>query len=101
MTPPPVVGDVTGDGTPDVVAVTNDGGVHVVDPATGAVRGSYGRDASLFTHATLADTDSVERSSTGSAAQPRNGDGRKEVYVVYGDGVAVALSVQSSNSSSS
>ena len=86
MTPPPVIGDVTGDGTLEIVAVTNDGGVHVVNPATGAVRGSYERDARLFTHATLADTDS---------------DGRNEVYVVYGDGVAVALSVQSSNSSSS
>lgn len=101
MTPPPVAGDVTGDGRVELVAVTNDGFVRVVDPATGQVRASAHRDAALFTHATLADTDSVERSSTGSAAQPRNGDGRKEVYVVYGDGVAVALTVQSSNSSSS
>lgn len=86
MTPPPVVGDVTGDGRAELVAVTNDGSVRVLDSPTGRMLASYGRDAALFTHATLADTDS---------------DGRKEVYVVYGDGVAVALSAQSSNSSSS
>ncbi|WP_255151837.1 PQQ-binding-like beta-propeller repeat protein [Halorarius halobius] len=84
MNPPPVVGDVTGDGDPDVVAVTNDGRVLVVNPADGTVRGSYERDGAVFTHATLADTD---------------GDGTEEIYVVYGDGTAVALAVQGSTSS--
>lgn len=84
MTPPPRVGDVTGDGSPDLVAVTNDGRVAVVNPGSGDLRGSYRRNASLYTHATLADTD---------------GDGTEEVYVVYGDGRAVALSVQGSTSS--
>lgn len=84
MTPPPVVGDVTGDGEPDLVATTNDGQVLVVDPADGTVRARYERDAAIYTHATLADTD---------------GDGTQEVYVVYGDGRAVALTVQSSTSS--
>lgn len=101
MTPPAVVGDVTGagqspasnaasphegDGDPKVVAVTNDGYVRVIDPATGTILASYHRDASVYTHATLADTD---------------GDGVQEVLVMYGDGTAVALSVQSSGSSSS
>jgi outer membrane protein assembly factor BamB len=84
MTPPTVVGDVTGDGQVDLVATTNDGQVLVVDPADGTVRARYERDAAIYTHATLADTD---------------GDGTQEVYVVYGDGTAVALTVQSSSSS--
>jgi len=86
MTPPPVVGDITGDGTSELVTVTNDGFVRVLDPADGRVLASYARDASVYTHATLADTD---------------GDGAKEVYVMYGDGTAVALTLQISNSSSS
>lgn len=84
MTPPPVVGDVTGDGAVDLVATTNDGQVLVVDPADGTVRARYSRDVPIYTHATLADTD---------------GDGTQEVYVVYGDGRAVALTAQSSTSS--
>lgn len=86
MTPPPVVGDVSGDGSQELVAVTNDGFVRVLDPADGRVLASYGRDASVYTHATLADTD---------------GDGAEEVYVMYGDGTAVALTAQILNSSSS
>lgn len=81
MTPPPVVGDVTGDGDPEVVAVTNDGYVRVVDPADGRVLASYHRDAAVYTHATLANVTAA---------------GGKEVLVMYGDGTAVALSVQSS-----
>jgi outer membrane protein assembly factor BamB len=86
MTPPPVAGDVTGDGTRELVAVTNDGLVRVVDPADGTVLATYRRDAAVYTHATLADTD---------------GDGRQELYVLYGDGTAVALAVQRSSSAPS
>lgn len=82
MTPPPAVGDVTGDGTPDLVAVTNDGTVQLLDPADGTVRATYGRDAAIFTHPTLADTD---------------GDGVEEVYVVYGDGTVAALAVETAS----
>jgi outer membrane protein assembly factor BamB len=77
MTPPPSLGDLDGDGNPELVAVTNDGIVRVVDPGTGAIRATYERDASVYTHATLADLDA---------------DGKSEVYVPYGDGRVVALS---------
>jgi outer membrane protein assembly factor BamB len=77
MTPPPSLGDLDGDGNPELVAVTNDGIVRVVDPGTGAIRATYERDASVYTHATLADLDA---------------DGKAEVYVPYGDGRVVALS---------
>ena len=76
MTPPPSLGDLDGDGEPELVAVTNDGIVRVLDPGTGGVRATYERDASVYTHATLADL---------------NDDGRAEVYVPYGDGRVVAL----------
>jgi hypothetical protein len=48
----------------------------VLDPGTGDVRATYERDASVYTHVTLADLDD---------------DGRDEVYVPYGDGRVVAL----------
>ena len=76
MTPPPSLGDLDGDGDPELVAVTNDGIVRVLDPGTGNVRATYERDASVYTHVTLADLDD---------------DGRAEVYVPYGDGRVVAL----------
>ena len=85
MTPPPVLGDLDGDADPELVGVTSDGQVTVVDPADGGVLGRYQRstpfwetDAStaLWTRATLADTD---------------GDGAEEVFVIYGDGRVVAL----------
>lgn len=78
MTPPPSLGDVDGDGDGELVAPTNDGLVSVVDPADGSVIGTYDREVSIFTHATLADTDD---------------DGAAEVYVMYGDGRVVALHV--------
>jgi outer membrane protein assembly factor BamB len=76
MAPPPSLGDLDGDGDPELVAVTNDGIVRVLDPGTGSVLATYERDASVYTHATLADLDA---------------DGRAEVYVPYGDGRVVAL----------
>jgi len=79
--PPPVAGDVDGDGSPEVVAVTNHGTVHVMDPATGAIRASYARDVAVWTEPTLADVD---------------GDGRDEILTMYGDGRVVALSYHAS-----
>lgn len=76
MMPPPVLGDVDGDGLVDLVAPTNGGRVTVVAPATGAVRTSYDRDVPVFTHPVLADSD---------------GDGAKEIFVMYADGRVVAL----------
>ena len=85
VTPPPAIGDLDGDGDPELVGVTSDGRVTVVDPADGRVLGIYTRstpiwetDAStaLWTRATLADTD---------------GDGAEEIFVIYGDGRVIAL----------
>ena len=78
MTPPPSLGDVDGDGAPEVVAVTNDGLVSVVDPASGDILATYERegDVPIWTHPTLADTD---------------GDGTAEIYVAYGDGRIASL----------
>jgi outer membrane protein assembly factor BamB len=71
MMPPPDVGDVDGDDRPEIVAVTNDGRVSVVDPRWGAVLTTHEREASIFTHPVLADVD---------------GDGAGEVFVMYADG---------------
>lgn len=85
MTPPPSIGDLDGDGDPEVVAATNPGAVKVIDPADGTVLATYRRDVPIYTHATLSDTD---------------GDGSEEIYVTYGDGRAVALAYKSSSRSS-
>ncbi|GAA0310456.1 PQQ-binding-like beta-propeller repeat protein [Halarchaeum salinum] len=79
--PPPVTGDVDGDGSSEVVAVTNHGTVHVMDPETGAVRASYHRDVTVWAEPTLFDIDR---------------DGSEEILVMYGDGRVVALSSHSS-----
>jgi outer membrane protein assembly factor BamB len=74
--PPPVLADVTGDGRPEVVAVTNGGVVAVLDAATGAELAAYERSVPIWTVPTPADVDD---------------DGRAEVLVRYGDGRVVAL----------
>lgn len=76
MTPPPVLGDLDGDGAPELVVADNAGGVTVLDPATGEVLATHSRDASVWTHPTLADLD---------------GDGSQEILVVYGDGRVARL----------
>jgi hypothetical protein len=76
MTPPPSLGDVNGDGDPELVAVTNDGIVSVVDPKSGAILDTYKRETAIYTHPRLADID---------------GDGDLEAFVMYADGRVVAL----------
>lgn len=76
MMPPPVLGDVTGDGDPELVAVTNNGRVLVVEPGTGAVLAAYDRGTQIRTQAELADID---------------GDEAVEIIVMYGNGRVVAL----------
>ncbi|WP_435347138.1 PQQ-binding-like beta-propeller repeat protein [Haloarchaeobius sp. HRN-SO-5] len=71
MMPPPVAGDVDGDGAAELVVGSNDGTVAVYDPATGDLLASRSRDVDLLAHPVLADVD---------------GDGRAELYVVYADG---------------
>ncbi|WP_267639800.1 outer membrane protein assembly factor BamB family protein [Haloarchaeobius amylolyticus] len=71
MMPPPVLGDVDGDGTAELVVASNDGGVSVVAPDSGDVLASHGRDVDVLAHPVLADTDD---------------DGREEIYVIYTDG---------------
>ncbi len=76
--PPPSVGDVDGDGEPELVAVAHDGIVSLVDPRTGAISSTYEREDVIFTTSTLADVD---------------GDGDVEVFVLYGRGRVVAFDV--------
>ncbi|SFR35801.1 outer membrane protein assembly factor BamB family protein [Halogeometricum limi] len=76
MMPPPSLGEMDGDDGRELVVPGNDGSVTLVDAADGGVIDTYARDAPIFTHATLGDTD---------------GDGRDEAYVVYGDGYVVRL----------
>ncbi|WP_254543954.1 outer membrane protein assembly factor BamB family protein [Halomarina pelagica] len=75
-TPPPVVGDVTGDGQPDLVAVTGSGTVAVLDPASGEERAAYDRDVPIRTYPTLANVDD---------------DPAAEILARYGDGRVVLL----------
>jgi outer membrane protein assembly factor BamB len=79
MTPPPVIGDLTGDGEPELVLAANTGEVTVLDAATGEPLTSYERDVPVWTHATLADLD---------------GDGSEEILVTYGDGRVARLAYE-------
>jgi len=76
IVPPPVLGDTTGDGRPEVIGVTKAGTVVVLDSESGAEMGRYERSVPIWTFATPADID---------------GDGGAEVLVRYGDGRVVAL----------
>jgi outer membrane protein assembly factor BamB len=76
LTPQPVVGDLTGDGSLEAVGVTNDGGVAVVDAGSGARRATTTVDANLWTRATLSDLDR---------------DGDEEVLLRLGNGRVRAL----------
>lgn len=76
MMPAPAVGDLSGDGSEEVVVVTNGGTVAVLDPESGGELAAYERDVLVWTFPTLADID---------------GDGAEEILVRYGDGRVVAL----------
>jgi DNA-binding beta-propeller fold protein YncE len=71
--------DLDGDGKREIVAVTNNGLVSVVDPTSGEIKATYEREGEvpIYVHPTVVDT---------------NGDGAAEIYVMYGDGRVVALS---------
>lgn len=75
--PAPALGDVDGDGHPELVTVTNSGDVSVRNPKTGELLASYQREVVIWTHPTLVDLD---------------GDRAQEILVMYGDGRVVALS---------
>lgn len=74
--PPPVLGDVVGDGQAELIAVVQTGTVVVLDPSTGSELASYERDVPIWTVPTPADLDD---------------DGQDEILVRYGDGRVVAL----------
>ena len=76
--PPPSLGDLDGDGDPELVAVTSR--VLVIDPTSGETVDSYERDVPINTFPRLADFD---------------GDGRDEIVVIYDDGRVLALSYAS------
>ncbi|WP_323675804.1 PQQ-binding-like beta-propeller repeat protein [Halorubellus sp. PRR65] len=71
MMPPPVAGDVDGDGGEELVVAANDATVAVLDPETGRTLANVGHDDRVFAAPVLADVDD---------------DGREEVFVIYADG---------------
>ncbi|WP_430506310.1 PQQ-binding-like beta-propeller repeat protein [Haloparvum sp. PAK95] len=72
----PVLEDVNGDGTLEVIAVAETGTVTVLDASSGTELATYERNVPILTFATPADLD---------------GDGSAEILVRYGDGRVVAL----------
>ncbi|MFD1646008.1 outer membrane protein assembly factor BamB family protein [Haloarchaeobius litoreus] len=79
MMPPPVAGDVDGDGDAELVVAANDGTVAVYDPASGELLATHSRAVAILAHPVLADTD---------------GDGSEEIYVMYADGRVQRLSAE-------
>ena len=75
--PPPSIGDLDGNGDPELIAVAGNGLITVVDPTTGEIADSYKREVRINTFPRIVDFD---------------GDGREEIFVIYGDGRVVALS---------
>lgn len=72
----PILANVDGEGNPEVIAVSRDGTVAVLDAASGSELAAYERSVPIWTFPTPADlTD----------------DGSEEVLVRYGDGRVVAL----------
>jgi len=78
--PPPVLADVNGDGTLEVIAVAETGTVTVLDASSGTELATYERNVPILTFATPADL---------------YGDGSAEILVRYGDGRVVALDYES------
>lgn len=79
MTPPPVLGNFDRDKAAELVAVSQDGTVAVVNPKTGAITARYTRDVPMWTYPAVADIDA---------------DGRTEILAIYGDGRVVALNYE-------
>lgn len=71
MMPPPVAGDVDGDGREELVVAANDGTVAVLASDDGRELAAISHDAAVLAAPTLVDVD---------------GDGRDEVFVVFADG---------------
>ncbi|MFC4407634.1 outer membrane protein assembly factor BamB family protein [Haloarchaeobius iranensis] len=79
MMPPPVAGDVDGDGDAELVVAANDGTIAVYDPASGELLATHSRAVGILAHPVLADTDD---------------DGVEEIYVMYADGRIQRLSYE-------
>lgn len=75
--PPPSLGDVDSDDNPELVAPSNTGLLTVVSPKTDDIEASYKREVPINTFARITDFD---------------GDRTNKIFVIYGDGSAVALS---------
>jgi outer membrane protein assembly factor BamB len=76
MMPPPVAGDVDGDGRDELVVAANDGTVAVLDPESGETTAAVTHDDRVFAAPVLEDADD---------------DGRDEVFVIYADGTVRRL----------
>lgn len=77
ITPPPTLGDVGGDSSPELVIGTQEGAVYALDPASGEPLASYEREIPVWTYPVLADVDD---------------DPDDEILVTFGDGRVAALS---------
>ena len=77
--PPPSLGDLDGDGSPELVAMAQEGVVYILNPKSGDQLATYERETPIWTYPALADIDD---------------DGDKDILVMYGDGRVVALSFE-------